>query len=78
MDIQNGLIGSSNHNHVSYINRMYNSNPIAFTVLKSWFVCTHHIDCWMKKNVKTTSAILQSFNVIRIYKVECTLFILFC
>ena len=77
MDIQNGLIGSWIHNPISYITSMYNNDPIAFTVLTSEFVCTHHIHCWMRKNVKTTSAILQSSNVIRIYKVECTLFILF-
>ena len=77
MDIQNGLIGSSIHNPILYITSMYNSDPIAFTVLTSGFLCTHHIHCWMRKNIKTTSAILQSSNVIRMYKVECTLFILF-
>ena len=77
MDIQNGLIGSLIHNPISYIKSKYNSDPIAFTVLTSGFVCTHHIHCWMRKNVKTTSASLHSSNVKRIYKVECTLFIFF-
>jgi hypothetical protein len=74
---KNESIGSSNHNPISYITTMYNSNTIGLIVLSSRLVCIYHVDCWMQKKVKTTSALLHSLNVMRMYKVDRQLFILF-